>query len=101
MTKEEFALRLAKLRQARGVSARDMSLSMGHSAGYIRCIENGSVFPSMTGFFYICDYLHISPQEFFAEDVEEPVWLQALLDAARRLDRDKLEHLTAIARYMK
>lgn len=101
MTKEEFALRLAKLRQARGVSARDMSLSMGQSAGYIRSIENGSVFPSMTGFFYICDYLHISPQEFFAEDVTEPVWLQALLDAARRLDRDKLEHLTAIARYMK
>lgn len=55
----------------------------------------------MTGFFYICDYLHITPQEFFAEDVTEPVWLQALLDAARRLDRDKLEHLTAIARYMK
>lgn len=101
MTKEEFALRLAKLRQARGVSARDMSLSMGQSAGYIRSIENGLVFPSMTGFFYICDYLHISPQEFFAEDVTEPVWLQALLDAARRLDRDKLEHLTAIARYMK
>ena len=101
MTKEEFALRLAKLRQARGVSARDMSLSMGQSASYIHSIENSSAFPSMTGFFYICDYLHITPQEFFAEDVTEPVWLQALLDAARRLDRDKLEHLTAIARYMK
>lgn len=31
MTKEDFALRLAKLRQARGVSARDMSLSIGQS----------------------------------------------------------------------
>ena len=101
MTKEEFALRLAKLRQARGVSARDMGLSMGQSPGYISNIESGKSAPSMTGFFYICDYLHITPQEFFAEEVAEPAWLQALLDAARRLDRDKLEHLTAIARYMK
>ena len=100
MTKEEFSLRLAKLRQARGVSARDMSLSMGQNPGYIRSIENGLCFPSMTGFFYICDYLHITPQEFFAEDVEEPAWLQDLMDAARHLNRDKLTHLTAIARYM-
>ena len=100
MTKEEFSLRLAKLRQARGVSARDMSLSMGQNPGYIRSIENGLCFPSMTGFFYICDYLHITPQEFFAEDVEEPAWLQDLMDAARHLNRDKLAHLTAIARYM-
>ena len=100
MTKEVFALRLAKLRQARGVSARDMSLSMGQSAGYIRSIENGLCFPSMTGFFYICEYLHVTPGEFFAEDVEEPAWLQDLMDAARHLDRDKLAHLTAIARYM-
>ncbi len=101
MTREDFALRLAKLRQARGVSARDMSLSMGQSPGYIRSIENGVCFPSMTGFFYICEYLHISPQDFFADDVEEPVWLQNLITAARPLNRDKLEHLTAIARYMK
>ena len=101
MDRQAFAERLAALRTSAGVSARDMSLSIGQSPGYIRSIENGLCFPSMTGFFYICDYLHITPQEFFAEDVEEPVWLQALLDAARRLDRDKLEHLTAIARYMK
>ena len=100
MTKEEFALRLAKLRQARSVSARDMSLSMGQSPSYISSIENGSAFPSMTGFFYICEYLHVTPGEFFAEDVEEPAWLQDLMDAAKHLNRDKLAHLTAIARYM-
>lgn len=101
MTEQDFALRLAKLRQSRGVSARDISLSMGQNPGYISNIESGKSMPSLTGIFYICDYLHITPQEFFAEDVTEPVWLQALLDATRRLDRDKLEHLTAIARYMK
>ena len=39
MEKEQFALRLAQLRQAKGVSARDMSLSLGQSAGYINNIE--------------------------------------------------------------
>lgn len=100
MTKEDFALRLAKLRQSRGVSARDMSLSMGQSPGYISNIESGKSMPSLTGIFYICDYLHITPQEFFAEDVEEPVWLQDVMNAAKRLNREQLQHLTAIMRDM-
>ena len=41
MEKEEFARRMSQLRQAKGVSARDMSLSLGQSAGYINNIENG------------------------------------------------------------
>ena len=37
MTDKEFSLRLAKLRTQKGVSARDMSLSMGQNPGYINC----------------------------------------------------------------
>ena len=47
MEKEEFARRMSQLRQAKGVSARDMSLSLGQSAGYINNIENGVNLPSM------------------------------------------------------
>ena len=54
MTKEQFSARLTKLRMAKGVSARDMSLSIGQSAGYINNIENGVNLPSMSVFFYIC-----------------------------------------------
>ena len=39
MFEEEFAERLAQLRIAKGVSARDMSLSVGQNAGYINSIE--------------------------------------------------------------
>ncbi len=49
----------------KGVSARDMSLSLGQNAGYINNIENGHNFPSITVFFYICEYLGITPKEFF------------------------------------
>ena len=47
----------------KGVSARDMSLSIGQSEGYINNIENGVNFPSMTVFFYICDYFGITTDE--------------------------------------
>lgn len=39
MTEKDFSLRLAKLREEKGVSARDMSLSMGQNPGYINNIE--------------------------------------------------------------
>ena len=67
-----FANRLAQLRIKAGVSARDMSLSMGQSQGYINKIESGQNLPSMTGFFYICEYFGITPMEFFDEDVSNP-----------------------------
>lgn len=73
MLDDQFCRRLAELRIKKGVSARDMSLSIGQSAGYINNIENGKNFPSMMGFFYICEYLGISPEEFFAFETENPV----------------------------
>ena len=75
MEKEEFARRVSQLRQAKGVSARDMSLSLGQSAGYINNIENGVNLPSMSMFFYICDYLGVTPEEFFAAELTDPVRL--------------------------
>ena len=51
---EWFSERLSQLRQEKGVSARDMSLSLGQSESYINKIENKKTLPSMTGFFYIC-----------------------------------------------
>lgn len=70
--KEKFAQRVSQLRQAKGVSARDMSLSLGQSAGYINNIENGVNLPSMSMFFYICDYLGVTPEEFFAAELTDP-----------------------------
>ena len=60
-----FAARLLQLRTAKGVSAREMSLSLGQAAGYINNIENSNNLPSMAMFFEICEYLETSPQEFF------------------------------------
>ena len=67
-----FADRLSQLRIQMGVSARDMSLSLGQSESYINKIENRRTMPSMNGFFYICDYLNILPHQFFNPDIPAP-----------------------------
>ena len=57
--------RISSLREEKGISERKMSLDLGHSTSYIRSIISGRSMPSMGEFLYICEYLGISPQEFF------------------------------------
>ena len=95
---EQFHKRLAELRTRADVSARDMSLTLGQSESYISNIENGHNLPSMSTFFYICDYLGITPKEFFDTDVADPGKTRQLLDAASKLDGEHLDHLIAIAK---
>ena len=95
---EMFAERLAKLRIAKGVSARDMSLSIGQSAGYINNIENKNNLPSMRAFFYICEYLDITPQEFFEFDSKNPQKLNDIIDNLKKLDNQQLENISAIVK---
>ena len=60
--------RLSKLREEKQVSERKMSLDLGHSTSYIRGITSGRSLPSMSEFLYICEYLGITPSEFFKEE---------------------------------
>lgn len=62
--KHSFGLRLAKLREAAGISARQMSLDLGLNKNYINSIESGKNYPALEGFFNICDYLHVDPLPF-------------------------------------
>lgn len=101
MTKEQFSLRLSKLRIDKGVSARDMSLSIGQSAGYINNIENGVNLPSMSVFFYICEFLEITPSEFFDENTANPIKTSELAEAVRGLDGSQLDILINLAKELK
>ncbi len=97
MTEKEFSLRLAQLREQKGVSARDMSLSMGQNPGYINNIENGKSMPSLSGIFYICEFLNIEPKDFFDMDTPSPSKANELYAIAKTLSDEQLEHLIAIA----
>lgn len=93
---ERFSKRLAQLRMNKGVSARDMSLSIGQNAGYINNIENGKALPSMANFFYICDYLGITPMDFFNFDSSHPKETDALYDAINKLSDSQLNNIQEI-----
>lgn len=98
MTDKEFSLRLAKLRTQKGVSARDMSLSMGQNPGYINNIETGKSMPSLSGFFYICDYLDITVKDFFDDGNEYPEQLRAVFQDMQKLSPEQIQNIHAIVK---
>ena len=85
--------RLASLRIKKGVSARDMSLTLGQSDNYINVIENKKSLPSMSVFFYICEYFGITPQEFFDNGTVNPALIKELVGELKPLDDDVLQNL--------
>ena len=101
MNEEFFRQRLAQLRIQRGVSARDMSLSLGQSESYINKIENGKAYPSMQIFFYICDYFSITPRDFFDGGNPNPSALQSLVDDLKTLDDGQIANIAEIVKGLK
>lgn len=98
MYEEMFPIRLAELRTKKGVSARDMSLSIGQNPGYINNIETGKALPSMSAFFFICDFLGISPKEFFDTDSKDPEEFRALAENLKKLDPNQLQNISSIVK---
>ena len=96
INEENFAERLSRLREDKQVSAREMSLAIGQNCSYINRIENKKAFPSMQSFFYICDYLQITPQEFFDEKSQTSHTLNELMESLKALSPKQLELISNI-----
>ena len=90
--------RVAKLRQAKGVSARDMSLTMGQNPNYINHIENRKAEASLTGLVYIWNYFGITPQEFFDTGNPYPARLNDFIEDVKQLDEKELTHLAGFVK---
>ncbi len=95
---EWFYSRLTELRIQKGVSARDMSLSLGQSESYINKIENRRTLPSFTGFIYICEYFDITPQEFFNINSSAPQKTKELISEFEKLTSEQAEHVIQIVK---
>lgn len=93
-----FSIRLAQLRNIKGVSARDMSLSLGQNPGYINNIESGKSLPSMAAFFYICEFLEISPKEFFDLEAKEPDQIRDIISNLKKLTPEQLQNIASIVK---
>lgn len=91
--------RITELRIKKGVSEYQMSLDLGHSRSYMQNIASGRSKPSIEEFLYMCEYLNVSPRDFFDESEAEPFLVQKALDGMRTLsDRDLIFLLSMIDR---
>ena len=98
--KNFFAQRLYSLRNERDISAREMSLAIGQNSSYINRIENKITLPSMQGFFYICDFLKITPQEFFDTEVKYPLSIRSTIKMLNQLDEQELKAINHLLTVM-
>lgn len=83
MTERFVRDRITALRVKKGVSEYKMSYDLGHSRGYIYNISSGKALPPMKEFFQICEYLDVSPAQFFTETSENP---NLITKAAREME---------------
>ena len=97
---EWFHNRVAELRIQKGVSARDMSLYLGQSESYINKIENKRTLPSMTGFIYICEYLGVTPKEFFDTDLVSPTQVRGITQEAQKLTEEQADLILRLMKEM-
>lgn len=68
----DFGTRLHTLRELRNVSSQEMSYALGLNRNYINLLENNKNYPTMLNFFQICEYLDITPKDFFDLDSDNP-----------------------------
>ena len=82
--------RISELRIKKGVSEYKMSLDLGHSKSYIQSISSGKALPSFSEFLYICEYLEVTPKEFFDAEAQEPQLVHRLTACAKNISEQDL-----------
>ena len=85
--------RISFLRTKKGISEYKMSLDLGHSKGYIQSISSGKSFPSVPELLYICEYLGVTPKEFFDEESNNPQLVQKLYNLTKDMPEEDLKVL--------
>ena len=85
--------RISVLRTKKNVSEYRMSTDLGHSKSYMQSISSGRSMPSLGEFLYICEYLGVTPREFFDEDIKEPQLVQKLYELTRNMSQEDLDVL--------
>lgn len=89
--------RISVLRTKKNVSEYRMSTDLGHSKSYIQSISSGRSMPSLGEFLYICEYLGVTPKEFFDEDMKEPQLVQKLCELTRNMSEADIKVLISTA----
>ena len=89
--------RISLLRIKKNVSEYRMSTDLGHSKSYMQSISSGRAVPSLGEFLYICEYLGVTPREFFDEEIAEPQLVQKLYTLTQNMSEADLNILISTA----
>ena len=91
--------RITQLRHRLHVSEHKMSLDLGKSGSYMRSISIGKAMPSMHEFLRICEYLGVTPQEFFTGAGDETVRIN-IFNRLQDLDDGDIQKLQTFLDWM-
>ena len=90
MDSKFIADRITELRLKKNVSEYQMSLDLGRNKTYIQSITSGRNLPKMNHFLDICDYLGVTPMEFFDDELHHIPLQQKANELLKQLDEEDL-----------
>lgn len=93
--------RISTLRMKMNVSEYRMSTDLGHSKSYMQSISSGRAMPSISEFLYICEYLGVTPKEFFDDDITAPQYVHELYNLTKDMPEEDLDILISTAKRLK
>lgn len=88
--------RLTELRLKKNVSEYQMSLDLGRNKTYIQSITSGRNLPKMNHFLEICEYLDVSPKEFFDDELHHIPLQQKANELLKQLEEEDLLAIISI-----
>lgn len=92
--------RITELRLKKGISEYKMSFDLGHSKSYVQSISSGRALPSLPEFLYICEYLEITPKDFFDKENKNPELVNKIEKVIKNMCEDDLKAILKIVERM-
>ena len=71
-------------------SEYQMSLDLGKNKSYIQSLTSGRSLPTMQSFLDICDYLEVTPQQFFDSELHNLPLIDKATDLMKQLDDEDM-----------
>lgn len=94
--------RVYTLLEQHDITEYELSMQLGRCRSYINKITSNKTLPSMKGFFEICDYFQITPEEFFTnQNVNEMQLIRQVHQDLKELDPASLELVSNLVKRLK
>lgn len=101
MYEQHIRDKIAGLCRDNNIAEAKLSKIMGHSDSYIRGITSGRNMISLVELLYICEYFHITPDEFFRTDRDLPLVKRTVIEDIIALPVEDVEAIANLIERLK